>query len=144
MLRDAWSCPGVNLTDLKNKKKTLQTLSQLWSSGVFITATFFCVTTTAQSVPLMPTEVRPLWVMALKAYSVQHIQHRINTTCSRPQPTFSELTSRPSYLLFNNILKPLIKNRILRKRLLTQKHIVHGTLQLHVSNCFRTFKSNIL
>lgn len=36
-----------------------------------LTGTFFCVTTTAQSFPLTATDVRPPWLMALKAYSVR-------------------------------------------------------------------------
>lgn len=35
-----------------------------------LTGTFFCVTTTAQSFPLIATEVSPPWFIALKAYSV--------------------------------------------------------------------------
>lgn len=36
---------------------------------VLLTGTFFCVTITAQSFPLTATDVRPPWLIALKAYS---------------------------------------------------------------------------
>lgn len=37
----------------------------------YLTGIFFCVTTTTLSVPLIPTDVSPLWEMALKAYSAR-------------------------------------------------------------------------
>lgn len=41
-----------------------------WLPGqLLLTGTFFCVTITAQSFPLTATDVRPPWLIALKAYS---------------------------------------------------------------------------
>ena len=42
--------------------------------SISLSATFFCVTTTAQSFPLSPSDVIALWFMALNAYSVQRRQ----------------------------------------------------------------------
>ncbi len=39
-----------------------------------LTGTFFCVTTTAHSFPLTATDVKPPWLMALKAYSARRKQ----------------------------------------------------------------------
>lgn len=41
----------------------------IWA--VILTGTFFCVTITAQSFPLTATDVRPPWLIALKAYSTK-------------------------------------------------------------------------
>lgn len=43
-----------------------------------LSGTLRWVTTTATSFPLRPTEVMPLWLIALKAYSVSQMIH-INT-----------------------------------------------------------------
>lgn len=46
----------------------------------YLTGTFFCVTTRAQSFPLTATEVSPPWLMALKAYSERQ-ETTVDTEC---------------------------------------------------------------
>lgn len=49
--------------------------SVIWKRCVMVdgsrslSGTFFCVATTAQSIPRMAIDVRPPWLMALNAYS---------------------------------------------------------------------------
>ena len=46
-----------------------------------LTGTFFCVATTAVSTPFTATEVRPGWLIALKAYSI-HRKYAISSFAS--------------------------------------------------------------
>jgi len=45
------------------------------------TGTFFCVTTTAESMPRTATDVIPAWFIALKAYSAKYYYKQYNAQC---------------------------------------------------------------
>ena len=65
-----------------------------------LTGTFFCVMTTAESLPRTPMEVMPPWLIALKAYSGEgnsshmHINHTF---------FFLRCNQCKQYLLFQNL-----------------------------------------
>lgn len=64
------------------------------SFGGYLTGTFFCVAKTAVSTPLTATDVRPPWLIALKAYStgkfsINHNVYRLRGIKHAESSTFA-------------------------------------------------------